>query len=113
MRQKISKFTSSMMGLLSDAAANLSAESRINEIRQAMMDSLTGVGESHQVTKLCGRVLYAPDIQALWYLRGDVMTLLAGPLGESVAKDRLLTITKMFNGLLPSGQKSRHSHLHK
>ncbi len=102
-----------MMGLLGDATANLSAENRVNQIRQAMMDSLAGIGDNHQVTKLTGRLLYAPDIQSLWYLRGDVMTMLAGLLGEAVAKDRLATITKMFNGLLPSGQKSRHSHLHK
>lgn len=101
------------MGLFGDAAANQSAESRINEIRQAMLDCLAGVGDSHQVTKLCGRVLYAQDIQSLWYLRADVMMLLAGPLGETAAKDRVSTITKMFNGLLPSGQKSRPSHLHK
>jgi hypothetical protein len=101
------------MGLLGDATANQKAESRINEIRQAMADSLADIGDSHQVTKLCARVMHARDIQSLWYLRADVMTLLAGPLGETVAKDRVSAITKMFDGLLPSGQKSRHSHLHR
>jgi hypothetical protein len=113
MRQKISKFTTSMMGLFGDAATNLNAENRIQKIREAMLDSLSDLGNSPQLTKVSGRVLYAPDLQSLWYLRGDMMTMLAGLLGESVAKDRLATITKMFNGLLPSGQKSRHSHLHK
>jgi hypothetical protein len=101
------------MGLFGDAATNLNAEGRIREIREAMLDSLSDLGNSSQLTKVSGRVLYAPDIQSLWYLRGDVMTMVAASLGESVAKDRLAIITKMFNGLLPSAQKSRHSHLHK
>ncbi len=101
------------MGLLREPAPVLSTESRIKEIRQAMLDTLAGLGTSHAQTKLGLRVMYASDIQALWYLRGDVMAMLAKPLGETAAKARIATITAMFDGLLPSAQKSRPSRLHK
>lgn len=101
------------MSLFGESAPDLSPESRIKEIRQAMLDSLAGLGESHHLTRVWARVLYAPDIQALWYLRTEMMILLAGLLGESAAKTRLLTITDMFSGLLPSAQKSRPNRLRK
>lgn len=111
MSWKKSKFASSLMSLFGEPVPDLSPESRIKEIRQAMLDSLVGLSESHQLTRVWARVLYAPDIQALWYLRTEMMILLASLLGESAAKTQLLTITDMFIGLLPSAQKSRPSRL--
>lgn len=111
MSWKKSKFASSLLSLLGEAAPDLSPESRIKEIRQAMLDSLAGLGESHQLARVWARVLYAPDIQALWYLRSEMMILLAGLRGESAAHACLSTITDMFNGLLPSAQKSRPNRL--
>lgn len=99
------------MSLFGEPAPYLSSESRVKDVRQAMLDCLSGLGESHQVARVWARVLYAPDIQALWYLRSDIMTLLASLLGESTAHACLLTITPMFNGLLPAAQKSRPNRL--
>ena len=99
------------MSLFGEPVPDLSPESRIQEIRQAMLDSLAGLGEGHQLARVWARVLYAPDIHALWYVRAEVMTLLAGLLGESVAHSRLATITDMFIGLLPAAQKSRPNRL--
>lgn len=107
-----SKFTTSLMGLLSESAPKPSAKARLDDIRQAMLNGLDGVPVSHQLTKVSARILYAPDVQSLWYLRGDVMTLLAEALGESVASARLATISTLFVGLLPSAQKSRPTRLH-
>lgn len=101
------------MSLFGESAPDLSPESRIKDIRQAMLDSLAGLAESHHSARIWARVLYAPDVQALWYLRAEVMTLLAGMLGEAAAHSRLSTITDMFNGLLPSAQKSRPNRLRK
>lgn len=112
MRSTIAKFTTSLMSLLSDSTPNPAARNRIGDIRQAMLESLAGVAASHQLTKVSARILYAPDIQSLWYLRGDVMTLLAETLGESAATQRVATISAMFSGLLPAAQKSRPNRLH-
>lgn len=113
MSWKKSKFASSLLSLFVEAAPDLSPESRVKDIRQAMLDSLAVVGESQQITRVWARILYAPDIQALWYLRADLMTLLAGLLGESAAHARLATISDMFSGLLPAAQKSRPNRLRK
>lgn len=107
-----SKFTTSLMGLLGESTLKPGAKSRIGDIRQAMLDSLDGVAVSHQLTKVSARILYAPDVQSLWYLRGDVMTLLAEALGESVATTRVAIVTAKFSGLLPAAQKSRPTRLH-
>jgi hypothetical protein len=40
-----------------------------------------------------------------------MMTLLAESLGESVATQRMATITTLFDGLLPAAQKSRPNRL--
>lgn len=101
------------MSLWGEAAPIPSAESRIKLIRQAMLDSLEDLGESSHMSRVQARVLYATDIQALWYLRGDLMNLLADVNGESAAKAHLVQITSMFNGLLPAAQKSRPSRFHR
>lgn len=99
------------MSLFGEPVPDLNPESRIKDIRQAMLDNLAGLSQSHQLARVWARVLYAPDIQALWYLRTDMMTLLAGLLGESVAHARLSDITLMFTGLLPAAQMARPSRL--
>lgn len=101
------------MSLFGETAPDLKTESKVKGIRQAMLDCCAGLGESEDIARVWGRVLYAPDIQALWYLRSDVMTLLASRVGESVAREHVQAITEMFKGLLPSAQKSRPTRLSK
>lgn len=113
MSWKRSRFASSLMSLWGETAPAPSTESRIKLIRQAMLDSLNDLGDSAQLTRVQARVLYATDIQALWYLRGDLMNLLAALNGEFAAKAHLVQITSMFNGLLPAAQMSRPSRLHR
>lgn len=95
------------MALFVDATPAVSAQERIQAVRQAMLSSLGHAPPSEEQSRVWGRVLYAQDIQTLWYLRSDVMTLLAQPLGESAARAHLGTITALFDGLLPAAQKAR------
>ena len=111
MRRTIANLTTSLMGLLSDPTPEVSAKDRIAAIRQAMLDQLADLPSSHALSKMRTRIPYSPDIQALWYLRADMMTLLAAALGESVATQRLTAITALFDGLLPAAQKSRPNRL--
>ena len=111
MRRTITNLTTSLMGLLSESTPEVSAKSRVAAIRQAMLDQLADLAPSHALSKMRTRIPYAPDIQALWYLRADMMTLLAESLGESVATQRMATITTLFDGLLPAAQKSRPNRL--
>jgi hypothetical protein len=111
MSWKRSKITSSLMSLLGEHAPDSSVQNSMQDIRQAMLETMDDLSWSLQKSEIRMRVLYAPDIQALWYLRADLMTLLADPLGESAAKAQLLIITNMFTGLLPAAQKSRPNRL--
>lgn len=103
---------SSIYGLLgaSSQPSESMLENGTEDIRQAMLDMLgtTGAQQFAQVTR---RVRYANDVQALWYLRGDLMAALSAMQGEVQAREQILRLTAMFKGLLPAGLTSRPSPL--
>lgn len=103
---------SSIYGLLgSPATPSLSMlENATEDIRQAMLDSLGDTG-TRRYTAVTRRVRYANDVQALWYLRGDLMACLSDMHGEAEARDRVARLSRMFQGLLPAGLTSRSSPL--
>ena len=85
-------------------------QSAVADIRESMLDCLTHYGKD--ATSLVHlRISYAKDIQDLWYLRGDVMAVIASADGEVVAKDKLSEISVRFKGLLPKGLVTRPSPL--
>jgi hypothetical protein len=77
---------------------------------ESMLALLGEAGLKHfpQITR---RIRYASDVQALWYLRGDLMAALASIHGEMAARQRIASVTQMFNGLLPGSLTSRPSPL--
>lgn len=85
-------------------------EHGVEAVRAAMLETLQAaipVGRS----PLEHRVRFAADIQALWYLRGDLMGVLCSVHGEARARALLAGITRLFDGLLPDGLVSRPSPL--
>jgi hypothetical protein len=104
----ISRFTTSLIGLIGEPASNIDFKSRIEGIRQAMLDSMTEflVGKATQ-SAIWDKVRYAPSIQTLWYLRIDLMAQLSAHCGESVAAETLSTITEKFRGVLPPNQMAK------
>lgn len=98
---------SSMHGLLGGPSSEASrALCRIEDIRQAMLDSLGNEG-GMSFPQIERRVLFAEDLHGLWYLRSDVMVAISSLQGESVAIQKIRKITSMFEGLLPKGMFSR------
>ncbi len=85
-------------------------ESGIEDIRESMLALLGDLGPKHfpQITR---RIRYANDVQALWYLRGDLMGALAALNGEASAREQVASVTAMFKGLLPNSLNSRSSPL--
>lgn len=79
------------------------------DIREAMLALLDENGR--KFPNVMRRVRYAHDVQALWYLRGDLMAALATMHGESMAREKVGRITQMFQGLLPGSLNSRPSPL--
>ena len=80
----------------------------IEDIRDSM---LALVDPDRDNPHLVRRIRYAGDVQGLWYLRGDLMSALAGRHGEAVARAKLTAINEMFENLLPQGLRSRPSPL--
>lgn len=85
-------------------------ESSTEEIREAMLTVLSDTGQKN-FPNVARRLRYANDVQALWYLRGDLMAALAALYSESVAREKIAGITEQFHGLLPGGLNSRPSPL--
>lgn len=106
MNRLASQFISSMQGLLGLSVPDEGRHAcRIEDIRQAMLDSLGDEGCTCY-PHIERRVLFAPDLQGLWYLRSDIMVVLSSLQGEMIASQRIRQITRMFEGLLPGSMVS-------
>lgn len=103
---------SSIYGLLGNpvAPSDSMLETGTEDIREAML-ALLGESGTKQFANVTRRIRYANDIQALWYLRGDLMAALASTRGEMEARRQVQQITRMFEGLLPGSLNSRPSSL--
>ena len=103
---------SSIYGLLGNPVAPSESmlESGTEDIRDTML-AVLGEEGSRQFPQVTRRIRYANDIQALWYLRGDLMASLADMHGEMAAREKVASVTAQFRGLLPSGLHSRPSSL--
>ncbi|MCJ0763225.1 hypothetical protein [Variovorax terrae] len=96
----------SLLGGTPPPVSESTLESRTEDIREQMLDSL-GQDGARQFTQITRRVRYAGDVQALWYLRGELMAALAAMHGEALARDTMGTLTAMFQGLVPEAQGTR------
>jgi hypothetical protein len=82
------------------------AAHRLEDIRLAMLDMLgkEGIDRYPQVAR---RIRFGGDAQALWYARADLMAALAGMHGEQLARTRMVSLSVLFDGMLPKGLLSR------
>jgi hypothetical protein len=112
MRWLKANLKSSIYGLLGNpiAPSDSILESGTEDIRESMLLVMGEAGTKH-FTQVTRRIRYANDIQALWYLRGDLMAALAAMHGEMAAREKVASITAQFQGLLPNGLSSRSSRL--
>ena len=77
------------------------AHPRLEELRLHMLDAVAPPRQLLRHAALVRKLLQARSIEALWYLRSDMMAALAGDHGEAQARHMLDTLTTLFNGLLP------------
>jgi hypothetical protein len=84
--------------------------STLENIRQAMLD-LTALDTSDRGVFLARRIRYASDLQALWFMRGELMALLSRTHGEAAALQKVDSLSSLFADLLPRGLRSRPSPL--
>jgi len=79
---------------------------RLEDIRLAMLDMLGEEG-AQRYPQVARRIRYGADAQGLWYARADLMAALSGLYGERVARTRMVSVSVLFDGMLPKGLMSR------
>lgn len=98
------------VGSLAPAPSESALIERAEEIRQSMLSTLGERGAALFPT-LRRRLMFATDIEALWYLRSEWMGALSSLQGERVAAAHLRSINIQFEGVLTKGMNSRPSPL--
>lgn len=79
---------------------------RIADIRQAMLEKLGPQGRRRH-GYLEQRILLASSVPALWFLRPELLMVLAAQHGEQVAREMVDEVSALFEGLLPEGLQPR------
>ena len=113
MSWKTSKFASSFVSLFIDSAPDELGDSRVEGVRDAMLEAIQDLAASPSHDTLTRRLRWAPHAQALWYLRVDVMTLLSSERSEAQASQCLADITAQFRGLIFANQIAKPSRLNR
>lgn len=93
---------SSLLRLLSFPGLSFrrSTDRQLVQIRTSML-SLLEARPGNTVHRVAQRVRFADDLEALWYLRQDVLTSLAEIDGEPSARRQMRRINSLFKGGLP------------
>jgi hypothetical protein len=92
------------MNWFSSSAGQVQAapRERIEAIRAAMLEALAGT-DAPGSRLLMLRVHCAEDAVGLWYMRPEVMSMLASRHGEATARRTLARLGTHFQGVLPAG----------
>lgn len=98
----------SVIGAGSQATPAL--DDAIADIRRSMSAAL-GPPVAVAALSIARRIESAEDLQELWYLRADLMVVMAALQGEAKAREAMFEISSGFHGLLPRAFSSRHSPL--
>lgn len=85
---------------LHGAVTRRSAHLHTAKIRDAMLSLLQAQTEV-SVQRVVQRVRFAEDLEALWYLRQDVLATLSAINGEMIARRQMEAINRQFRGRLP------------
>jgi len=105
MSWKISRLSSTLMELLREPDPVPQAPEQIEAIRSRMLACLADCASNPgSERRVWARIMQADDIQALWFLRSDLMHLLCDTCGEARAAIKVSAVTELFRGLLPAAQ---------
>ena len=86
-----------------------SSDRQMSQIRTAML-SLLQVHGGHSIQRIAQRVRFAGDLEALWYLRQDVLAAISAADGEVAARRQMSHINRLFKGGLPGTMGPRAHH---
>jgi hypothetical protein len=101
----------SFFSMLGANSSTSSHEQRMDDVRDAMREALGDEGKQIYPV-LFARVSFAQSIEALWYMRSDLMAAISALRGESAAGMDMQRISAMFKGGdMSPGLQSRPSPL--
>lgn len=103
MRKTLSRFTSSFSNLLNERNTFSAVDGRVEGIRAAMYDALMDLDPAHG-SSIWAKIGVAQEAQTLWFLRSEIMALLATHADERTAREKLDSITELFRGIVPDNQ---------
>ncbi len=105
MRWKDSRIATGLRTMLGDSSGERALESRLEAVRDAMLEELTrAMNTRARQSVLFVKLKGASEIQTLWFLRSDLMLVLSEHLGESEAMQRVDRLTQLFKGMVPKPQ---------
>lgn len=87
------------------------SDAEITERFRRMMLDIAESLSGERAARLALRIRCAATLQSLWFMRSDMMALLAPLYGEADARHRLETISAPVREALPAGLRSRPSPL--
>jgi hypothetical protein len=99
------RLLSSLWGGLAAPLSQNAMDGQVEDVRARMLVHLCK--GKLPTSSLYRRIQYADDIQALWYLRSDLMAALAFAHGETMAKREMAAITEAFQAALPKAMRIR------
>jgi hypothetical protein len=85
-----------------NAMAAHAQRERCGILRAAMLEALDGV-DTAAARMLKLRIHCSADAVAIWYMRPELMSMLASQRGEVTARQMLACLSVHFQGLLPAG----------
>ena len=98
------------MFTVSTSTPRIDDAATMDQVREAML-ALAADDPGERSAGLARRIRYATDLQALWFMRGELMQLLARNHGEAAAREKLDELSSLFTNQLPSALRSRPSPL--
>jgi hypothetical protein len=110
---RITRFASSFAALLGTSSES-DIDDRTENIRDAMHAAISPfIGNQAVMPRVWRSIAVAPNIDSLWYLRSDLLAMLASHCGERSAQMEIAMLTEMFRGAVPSAQMPRASRFNK
>lgn len=110
----------SMFSRLKEGLSSISSPQKLDReegdaaVTERFRGLMLGLAESvpgEKAARLALRIRCAATLQSLWFMRSDMMALLAPAVGEAEARRRLDAISAPVRETLPSGLRSRPSPL--
>ncbi len=88
----------------SGASIAVDRDARLENLRDAMLDRIDAKHAAGMTAfaQMLTRIRHSNSAEDLWYLRGDLMALLASLHGEACAREKVDSLNPLFEGLLPA-----------